>query len=51
MYVDRHLKLVETGGLGLAIAALSSKDYRYKKLVATGGLGLAIAALSSKDYR
>jgi hypothetical protein len=28
VYVDRHLKLVESGGLGLAIAALSSKDQR-----------------------
>jgi hypothetical protein len=28
VYVDRHLKIVEVGGLGLAIAALASKDYR-----------------------
>jgi hypothetical protein len=27
VYVDRHLKIVEVGGLGLAIAALASKDY------------------------
>ena len=28
VYVDRHLKMVETGGLGLAIAALASRDHR-----------------------